>query len=388
MAVNRLRLLVGATIFGTVLAFLATTLVDAHSFRSGTNVTVAQGQRVDNSLFVAGRTVDINGEVFGDVFCAGQTVTVSGKVHGDVICAGQTVNITGIIDGDVRLAGQTVAVGAEISGNATIAGQTFNLESTGKIDGDVTVGSTDATLNGPVGRDLATGGGNVIIANEIGRDIKGTVNNLRLSSGAVVKGNIEFTSSNDIDRATGATVGGKITRNEPTKDDSTTSGAVFGFTAGWFIYWFFAMLLTAIAIALLFPRMLQVVSDKGMPRPWKALLVGFLTSILLPVVGIVLMITVIGIPLALILLLMWIVVVLLSGPVFGYYLGRLILRESKNPLVIMLLGASVLIVLYFIPIIGFIAFLAALWIGAGMLLLEAFKRTPKPVYDTAKPTKK
>jgi hypothetical protein len=48
----------------------------------------------------------------------------------------------------------------------------------------------------------------------------------------------------------------------------------------------------------------------------------------------------------------------------------------------MLVGASLLLVIYFIPVIGFLALLSAWWIGSGMLLLEVFHRYPKPSYQT------
>ncbi len=364
-------------------------LANAHSFHSGTSVTLSQGQSIHESVFAGGRTIDIDNEVFGDIFCAGQTVHVSGVVHGDVLCAGQTVNVSGKVDGDVRLAGQTVTLGATVAGNATVAGQSFTLESGSKIGGDLTIGSTDAVINGVVGRDMAVGGDSVTITGEVGRNIKGSLNTLTLSSRARVNGDINYTSTKDLTRDSGATVSGTIKRTEPVQPNKSKHWAVFGFGIWWFVYWFASMLLTAMVIALLFPRMLQSVTDKAMPNPWKAALTGFLANAALPFVLILLAITVIGIPLALMVMLLWFVVLLLSGPLFGYYLGRLILPDSKKPLLIMLLGASILLVLYFIPIVGFLALLAVMWLGSGMLLLDIFQRTPTPTYDLeASPVKK
>ncbi len=372
-----------------------TGLTRAHSFRTGANVTSSQAEKIDHTLFAAGNNIDINSEVSGDVICAGQTVNISGTVHGDVICAGQTVRVTGTVDGDVRLAGQTVALGADVKGNATIGAQTFNLESSAKVAGDVTAGSTSSTFNGTVGRDVAVGGDVATFSSVVGRDIKAGVNHLNLTSQARVAGIIDLTSENDINQSADATVGGKVSRHAPAKNPAASKNwAIFGFSVGWFVYWFLAMLLTALALALLFPRVLHSTSEAVIDKPWKALLTGLVSGLVVPVVLVVLAITLIGIPLAIILGLMWLVVVLLSGPFFAYYLGRLILSESSRPLAIMAVGASVLSMLYFIPILGFIAFLAALWTGSGMIVNELMKRTPRPVYDLGKtvsqpkPTKK
>lgn len=357
-------------------------VVNAQSFRTGNNITFGQSEKINQTIYAAGRTIDINSEVFGDVICAGQNVNVAGTIHGDVICAGQNVTVHGTVDGDVRLAGQTVSVDAKITGNATIAGQNFNLLSTGSVGGDISVGSADATLNGKVGRDLAAASSSLTIANSVGRNLKVTVENLTLANGANITGTVDYTSNNELSKAAAAKVGGKITKHEPAKKGEPKRGAVFGFALGWFVYWFLAMLLTAMAIALLFPRMLRAVTDKSLPFPWKAMLIGLLASLLMPVVFILLAITVVGIPLAFIFILSWFVLMILSGPVFGYYLGKVILRRPRNALLTMLVGATVLLVLYFIPIIGFIALLVAFWAGMGMLLMELFKRTPRPEYSS------
>jgi cytoskeletal protein CcmA (bactofilin family) len=357
-------------------------VASAHIFRTGDNVTIEKGQTVENTIFASGRTVDISSEVKGDVFCAGQNVTVSGTIHGDVICAAQTVHVSGLVEGDVRLAGQTVTVGGEIKGNASVAAQSFNLESSGKIDGDVSLGSGEGTFNGVVGRDVAASAEHIFISSQVGRDIKGNISRLVLSSSASVQGNIDYASNNSIERAEGSVVNGKITRSDVKNEDSN-KGAVFGFAAGWFVYLFLAMLFMSMALALVFPRLLHNVTDEARSSVLRVLLVGFLANFLVPFLILLVAITIIGLPLALLLGLLWLVILLLSGPLTGYYIGRLLLPNSRSPLLIMLVGATVLLVLYFIPLIGLLALAFAVWIGSGMAVLKIFKQTPRPEYSFA-----
>lgn len=370
-AVVLLGFLFGSIVMGGV--------AGAHTFRGGNDTNVGRDEVIDGSLFIAGSNVNVDGEVFGDVFCAGQTITVSGKIHGDVLCAGQTVRINGDVTGDVRAAGQTVSVSSIVDGNATVAGQTFTLESSGSVGGDITIGSTDALLNGTIGRDLAVGGNKVVVTSNVGRNIKGSLEKLELTDTAVINGDIEFTSPRDLERAAEATVLGSITRTAP---ESTTSkrGAVFGFSLLWFLYWFLAMLVVALALALLFPGVLHDTTQQAMQRPWKPLLVGAVASIAIPVFLVLLLFSIIGIPLAIVLGLIWVAIAIVSGPFSGYYIGRQLLVNSRNALAIMFIGAGLLITIYFIPIIGFIALLVSFWIGAGMILLELLRRTPRPAY--------
>lgn len=375
------KLLVGALLVALPCIAL-TGIAQAHSFRTGDTVSVGKGQVVQDTLFASGRTVDVASEVYGDVFCAGQNITISGLVHGDVICAGQTVTVTGTIDGDVRLAGQTVTLGGPVGGNATVASQSFSLGSGAKVTGDFSLASGDGTFNGTVGRDLAVSSGDITIAGQIGRNIKGNTTNLTLSEGSHVNGNVEYTSNNDLRRSGGALVDGTVTRKDVPKQESKR-GAVFGFAAAWFLYWFCAMLLTALVLVLIMPSLIHRTTNRAVASPWRALATGFVASILVPIAIVLFMATVIGIPLAFIVGLAWLLVVLLSGPFFGYYIGRLILRGSTRPIVIMLVGAGLLLITYFIPVVGFIALLAALWFGSGMILMEVFERLPRPSYAVA-----
>lgn len=353
-------------------------IVNAQTFRTGTNVSVGQSETIDGTLYTSGQTVDIASEVDGDVYCAGQTVTISGHIRGDIMCAAQNITVSGLVDGDVRLAGQTVSIASNVTGSATIAAQTFNLDSKGRIGRDITLGTANGVINGAIGRDIVAGSGQLTVAGDVGRNIEAEVSDLQLGSNARVSGNVTYTSTKEVSRSNGAEVGGTITRNEPSKNDSdNNAGVLFGLSIGWFVYCLLAMLLLATAVALLAPSVLNNATGQAMLRPWRALLVGFLASIVVPIAIILLAVTIIGIPLAIVMLLAWFLIVILSSPVFAYYLGRNILRSSAQPLVIMAVGIIIAVTLYFIPVIGFIFMLVSLWMGAGMLLLELFRRSPK-----------
>jgi cytoskeletal protein CcmA (bactofilin family) len=356
-------------------------IAKAQSFHSGNTVSLTQKQTIDDTVFAAGRTVDINSTINGDIFCAGQNITIAGTINGDVICAGQTINVSGTVNGDVRLAGQTVTLNAKVSGNATIASQTFTLDPGGSVARDLTLGTTTSTLNGSIGRDVIFGGGNLVVASTVGRNIKASVNELTLASNAKVNGDVNYTSTNDLKKDSGAVVAGSATRTAPTKKSAGRKLSLIGFSIFFFIYWLLALLATGIVLVLLFPRAVHAVSNRAWPAPWWALLTGFIASFAVPIVLTLLAATIIGLPLAIIGGLLWVVALILSGPMFSYYIGRLVLRDSRNVLLIMLVGSLILVVLDFIPILGFFVFLAAVWIGTGMLLLEVFHLFSRPVYN-------
>lgn len=373
-----------ALFLAPLVAFIG--VASAQSFRSGDNTQVGQSEVVDSSLWAVGRNIDISGEVQGDVFCAGQNVSITGKVTGDVICAGQTVSIYGTVEGDVRVAGQNVTIGAQIHGNLTAGGQNVSLESSAKVGGDAAIGGDGQAVNGSVGRDLSITGSTVTLTNEVGRNVKATAEELVLTDNAKVGGDLTYTSTNEARVSNGAEVAGQSVRYDP-PEDSNTSGMFGAPSFGFIVYMVLALLLVALALSLLFPGLLHATTSRAVTEPGKTALIGLVALIVVPVVIVSLMITVIGIPLGILLFFLWIPLLMLAGPTFGYYLGRMLFKEQRNPVVIMLLGSAVSLLLHLIPIVGFFTLVASMLLGTGMLIRELLRRTPRPHYDLAKPTK-
>jgi cytoskeletal protein CcmA (bactofilin family) len=352
----------------------------AQQFRHGNSATIGANETVDSSAYLAGRTIDVAGEVKGDLFCAGQNITISGTIRGDVICAGQTININGTVDGDVRVAGQDISVGASVANNLTVAGQSFTLNGNGKVGQDITGGVQTMNINGEVGRDMVLGASDATINGTVGRNIKSQIENLSLGSSAKVGGDINYTSSNNLSKAQGATVAGNVHRSVPVKHEHKNGWFGIGFR----IYWFFAMLLVALVLVLLFPALFESTAHHTMSSFGLTLLLGIAVVLFTPVLFVLLMVTIVGIPLGLILMFAWVMSLILSGPFFAYLVGKEIWRAQKNPIWIMLVGAVILLLIYNIPLLGFLVMMAAAFIGTGMILRELTLRTPKPHYKVSR----
>lgn len=354
------------------------------SFRTGNDVTVPEGQSLSTSLFASGKTIDIAGNVDGDVFCVGQDITVTGDISGDVICAGQTVRVAGHVNGNIRVAGQSVTIGGTTARSVTAAGQDISLEASGSVGGDASFGGQNVTLNGSIGRDLAVGATTATINGVVSRDVQASVTDLTLGNNARITGDLSYVSRHDVSRAGGAQVSGAISRSEPPagQEGGARFGSLIGGSFMFALYMFVALLVVALALILLIPQFIHDAATVAMHSPWKTLLVGFLASFIMPVIIAALMFTLIGIPLALLLLLSWVVIVCLSVPFAAYYLGSLLISKNTNsPIWMMLLGTAIILVLYMIPLVGFIVWLVATWFGLGIILLQ-YSRLPRPRYAT------
>lgn len=354
----------------SVLAFVG--VASAQNFKTGNIVTVPMGETVDSMLFAGGKTIDIAGEVNGDVYCAGQGITISGTVRGDVICAGQIITISGNIEGSVRLAGQTVTLSGTIGDSATVATQSLTIENKGSVGLDLLGGSQTTMINGEVKRDIVAGSNNLTVTGRVGRNIKGGMETIAIGTTGLIGGDLEYTGTNDPSINTGGKIVGTVTRTAPKEQPATTNYyAPFVFAFGWFVYVLIAMLVLALVLVGLFPRTFQEASLNAIKKPGLTALVGATSAIIIvPTLVTVSFLTIIGIPLGIFIALLWIIIMMLSGPFAGYLLGRLMISKSKQPVLIMLLGGSVLVITFFIPILGYLTLLASHIFGAGIVLMQ------------------
>lgn len=314
-------------LFGLACAVVVTlgtvATVSAHTGHGHDQTDITKGQVVNQTLFVSGEKISMDGEVEGDMFCIGQDVVISGRVQGDVICAAQRISITGTVEGSVRVAAQDITLGGSIGRSLAAAGEVVRLERDSRVARDASVAATRLTTLGTVGRDLYTAVDSINQQGKVGRDT--------------------------------------VTRQDPATRDMPVALRILGGLS---------LLVMALLLTWLAPRLLRKGGDLLYDRPARVVLTGLVVSFAVPVAVFVLMVSVIGIPLAILLLAAWLVVLLLSAPFVAYGLGRILLRgHTKNDLVYALAGAAVLLLLYNLPVANVLTFFAVIWAGSGMLLL-------------------
>lgn len=311
--------------------------------------------------FYSGVSVDIPDTVDGDVYAAGQTVTISGDVTGDVIAAAQTITISGRIDGNVRLAAQDVTITGDVARSGTVFAS--NLVVAGQ---------------GSVGTDIVAAAGTIRIAGLVGRDLMVSVADLRIDG--TVGGDVTYSSSSTAQIADGA-VGGAVQHIQPQPQQQSPRVEISPWAAvlAWFLgllYALVALSLLTVAAGLLVPRTLNRVTDRLLPAPWRALLVGFLAAIVVPIGLLILLVTIIGAPLALAGALIFTVLTLATFLVGAHYLGRVIIRGTVHPVLQSFVGGLILIVALQIPLLNILVWLAMVFFGLGAQLLEIHRQSP------------
>ncbi|MBG6226399.1 cytoskeletal protein CcmA (bactofilin family) [Arthrobacter sp. CAN_A2] len=308
--------------------------------------------------FYGDSVIDITNDVDGDVYAAGQSVTISGDVTGDVIAAAQTITITGNVDGNVRLAGQDVTINGAIARSGTIFASIVKVTDAGSFGGDLVGAAESIVLTGAVGRDVVVGVGSLTIDGTVG-------------------GNVTYTSDRDA-RIAGGAVSGTVER-VVSPEPPTVEASPWAMFIGWLLGLLYALvalsLVTALA-GLLLPRVLHRVTNHLVPTPWRALLVGFVASIAVPIALVVILVTIIGAPLALAGFLIWLTLTLATFVHVAYYIGRLLFRGDQPPVVKALVGGVILIVALQIPWLNIAVWAAMVLLGLGAQLLAIYDQRP------------
>jgi hypothetical protein len=147
-----------------------------------------------------------------------------------------------------------------------------------------------------------------------------------------------------------------------------------------------AGLIAGLVIVMLVPRTAASVADAARLAPLTSFLLGILLAVFLPVLVAVLFATVVGIPIALILLILLVSVVYLSQVFLGLAIGRLILPSSWDVagrgynLLAMALGVCLLAGLRMIPApfidTAIASISAVVALGAVAVAIRAGRRRP------------
>jgi len=297
----------------TLLALLAlafATPARAFDGRSGDKIVIKADEVIDDDLYLAGDEIVMDGTVNGDLVAAGRIITINGTVTGDVIAAGQVVIINGLVVDDARIAGAALQIGshANISGDLVAAGASLETKDNSIVSGDLVVGSGQALLAGDVSGDVLAGTGGLELSGEFGGNVKAYVDmtedtassppirmfmtdipitlpevrpGLTVAREAVIKGNLEYTSTFDLDIPEGV-VGGKIKRTVPeigpeAVEYKPTPAQKVGAWALHMVRAMVTLILFGLLLGWLFPMFMKALPEKMKAQPWMTLGWGAIT---------------------------------------------------------------------------------------------------------------
>lgn len=325
-------------------------------------VTLRADQTVNGDYFAFGDAVEILGTVHGDVYAAGGEIRIAGTIDGDLLAAGGKIDVQGKVGQDARMAGGEITVSGDIGRNLTIAGGQIILADSATVQRNV------------------ISAGDLVISSRIQGDVRAMAGNLQITSGAKVGGDVSYRSPQPARIDTGAKIGGMVMQRTPHQMFDFSPGQMVGVMAGLIFFFkavsFVSTLILGLLLIFLFPGFSRAAVSTLREKPMASLGWGLVWLIATPVVLITLLVTVVGIPLALILFPLYFISLYLARIVIILWAGTALLErmgKQGHPGWGLLVGLFLYTLLTLIPGPGgFVSLLVILFgLGATLLTLRA-----------------
>lgn len=356
------------------LSFLFLTPITAQAFSTevNDNIYIGKNEAVDGNFYATGKSITIDGVVSGDVICAAQTITINGIVEGDIIAAAQNINFNGDVKGNIRVMANYLNVNGVVGKNLNVFSSVTTFSKNSKIAWDAVIFSNASEIRGIIEGNLHGSISDTVITGKIGRNVdliideKGSNSSLVINKEAVIAGDLNYTSLTDASIESESSIAGQINKTQAQKKSFNWSVFV------WMrIFGIFSALLVALAMWFLWEDGVSK-SLANINRKWGLnLLSGLIIFGTILFASVIMAITVIGLPLAFVLLIMGATVFYLGKIISAIFVGNFLVSyftKKKLPVLSIVIGIIIAWLLFSIPYVGWILSLIALLLGGGALL--------------------
>lgn len=328
-----------------------------------------------DDTYVAGGIVTIDENTIGDLYIAGGTITVNGNVEGDLVIAAGEVTVNGDISDDLRIAGGTISITGNIGDDVIATSGRLEVGSDTLIGGTLVVGNGYANIMGTINEDVKGGGGRITLGGVVYGDVVLEVQeSLMLTDSARINGNLIYTSLREAELGNDQ-VSGYIEFNKQAVEDKSVGKQVSDFFTKWhlifLVFKYLSILLLTIIIVSLFPACLIRGSKIAMEHPWRSLGLGLVIAICAVAATVILLISMIGAPIAGMIVAILIITMYVAKVFAGTFIGGLLIKPKKMTkwklFGITALGLFILLIIDIVPFIGWLASVVVVFIAFGAL---------------------
>jgi cytoskeletal protein CcmA (bactofilin family) len=348
----------------------------ATEFHKGETYDLAKDQTVKSDLFITGARARIDGTVEGDVFFFGQSIDISGHIKGDAIIFAQSVRVNGQIDGNIRSFANNLTITGTVARNVLTFNEVLNLDSAGKIDGSLTAFAQSVGIDGRVARDLLLMVGETTISGNVQGEVRAKGRSMSIASSAQISGPVHFEGDNPASVSSGAKLASPVQFTKMKHESQYMEGHYYV----WRVIWTAAFILLGLVLFLLLPKFAAEAVSAG-ERFGAPVGLGVLVFFGVPIAAIIACVTVVGIPLGLLTLGLWMLCLFTAELVVGTVVGNWILGRSADTWGLigrMAMGFVIVRIVYtplaHLHVIGMLVGLGIWMWGMGSIALALYNR--------------
>lgn len=319
---------------------------------------------IDEDVYVSAVSSTIEGVIDGDLTIFTGDLLITGEVTGSVtvFSSGSVViGPTGVVGGSLDGVAVRVTIEGTVVGDMFIVAPSVVISSTGLVGRDGMLFGGTARVEGTVERDVRGRTMRLVVDGSVGGDVDVATQKLEFGPNAVVGGDVLYRSPVEARGASEATIGGTLTRLP------AQSNFVFGIIL-WLanIVGFLGFIVAGIVVLWVVRATSARATGAVLVHPFKTLAVGIGTVIVFPLLVVVLAMTLVGIPLAVLGVLIGIALFIIGPlPAVTALGNRLLLRKGG------LFGAFIAgavawrLGIWIVPVVGGLLFVVAMVWGIG-----------------------
>ena len=300
--------------------------VSAFRIEYGNDIIISQP--VNENLYIAGGSITINAPVHGDLIIAGGTVIINDSVTNDILVAAGRVVLNGFVSDDIRCAGGTIRISKNVTGEVVVTGGSIiiekgvtigsllaaggNITVDGNINGEVKGTFGELILNGNTAKNIDCRGGKITVNGNIGGKSVLAARNIIIGNNAVFNSDVRYWSKHGSVDFKQSLKNGKAIY-DPSISIGSAEWYYLGAATILGLLWYLGMaFLMILIVEYLFPVSMKKAANTLFNSTLKSLGFGFLFFIAVPVIALVAIITVIGVPVGILLVFCYIVLIVLA----------------------------------------------------------------------------
>jgi cytoskeletal protein CcmA (bactofilin family) len=331
---------------------------------------IAKDEVIKGDLIFTGDRLEVDGTIEGDLLVIAREVVVNGRIEGSILgVVFEKLDVNGEIGRDLRVASMAIVITGKVGRSVTVAALKTSVEKGSQINQGLLGQFSELRLAGQINGLVEF---TAVQMSEISGSIQGDLHvhgiAVQWKKPAVVTGRVvDYTvRGKNPHQIKGVTVGAYETSAEPEAVELYKQMLWYSFV------WYLGTLL----VSLIFYRILPQTAwrfTEPTPQHFRSnFFIGILGFLGIPSLLFFLGFTVIGLPIAVLMGLAYLIMLFFAWVPVNIWFGRLIFRNRIHPVWSIVLGSLMLYSIATIPLFNLVVNLIALSSGFGMVMRNFF----------------
>jgi|GEM_PF-319654 len=293
---------------------------------------ISDEEVIDDDLFIAAEEVIIEGIVNGDVFVAGAKVRVTGTINGDLYAAAGILDVSGVVGQDIIAVADTITLDrARVDDGMITAGNVIFIDEDSTLAGGLIYAASSMNMNGSIGRGILGASGTTSMDGSVEKNMVIATEEFNVSSNAQINGDLKFVAEEGT-TVDDSRVGGSIEQIERSHREevmsSESSQSLFASFTHQLMSYLSALMVGALILAFI-PKFYRRVGKEVVEHPLMGLVYGLVFVLVTPFVAMMIMLTIVGLPLSLLILVKYFVIMYLGKIFAAAILSAALLKWTK-----------------------------------------------------------